>query len=465
MALQVVDNHLFVAAWGYGVQVLDISDPVRPRWKGGWNPRRCPVGLHVTGGRAYVANRLAGLNVLDVSNPARPAEVGSVDTPGDATAVCVVGRFGYVADGPAGLRIVDITDPAHPVLLGHCAIPQCATSVQVAGQYAWVTEPNSVQVVDVGDPLAPVPVTARAGFGPYARTQLAGNCAFVATGQRGLLAFDLSTPANPRMLDRLMTETNDLPIIIRSSQNGFAMVGYVGMLTNADFAAYLGKRYSTNLPRNISQFVQNLRDSPFYNEYVRCGSEPRGIGALHVTGTTTALALSWKTFVIMDVSDPAAPKRIGGCDLGVPTRDVRGAGRYAFVMDNGANIHVLDLEDPTRPVVAGRFDSRGYVSAALAVSDAGRVGVTPPAPEFADVPAATNAPVLTDPERLSDGAFAFTLRAQGGASYIVQTSSDFVTWTALSTNTLPASGELRITDPHAAALPNRYYRAVLYPGP
>ncbi len=87
--LQVVDHYLFVALWGRGVQVLDISDPTRPKWVGGWNPRRCQEGIHVSGGRAYIADRLAGLTVLDVSNPTQPAQIGNVDTPGDAFAVDV----------------------------------------------------------------------------------------------------------------------------------------------------------------------------------------------------------------------------------------------------------------------------------------------------------------------------------------------------------------------------------------
>lgn len=47
-AMHIVGNHLFVAAWGNGVQVLDISNPVQPKWVGGWNERHCPVGVWVT---------------------------------------------------------------------------------------------------------------------------------------------------------------------------------------------------------------------------------------------------------------------------------------------------------------------------------------------------------------------------------------------------------------------------------
>ena len=139
--------------------------------------------------------------------------------------------------------------------------------------------------------------------------------------------------------------------------------------------------------------------------------------------------------------------------------DLRGAGRYACVMDSGANIHVVDLEGTAVTGPIARFDSRGYASAALAVRDAGRA--VAPASAFEGIPPATNAPALVDPERLPNGAFAFTLRAQAGADYVLQISSDLATWTAFSTNTLPASGELRVTDPDAVALPNRWYRAVI----
>jgi hypothetical protein len=466
-SLQVVGHYLFVAAWGRGVQVLDISDPARPKWSGGWNPRRCPMGLHVVGRHAYIADRLAGLTVLDVSNPAQPAQIGNVDTPGDATAVYVAGQRAYVADGPGGLQIVDVTQPARPVLLGQCAIPQRATSVQVVGHYAWVTEPSGLHAVDVRDPHHPVIVATHGvmffGFG--GRVQSFGTNTLLVTQALMLQVLNISDPTRPQLIDRVITETNDLPIVVRRDPNGIDVhAGYAWMLTNKSVMDFLRKRFPTTAPRDMAELIANFRASSYYYpEYIsRRSGVPSGLEALHALGNL-AVGTRSKTFVTVDLSELTAPRRLGQYELGVPTWDVRGAGRHAYVLDYAANIHVMDLSDPERPVAVGRFDSRGYASAALALSDAGRPEATTRAETLPNVPAVVNMPELLSPERQPDGGFAFTLRAESGAVCVIQVSTDFIRWTPLGTYTLPESGELRLTDPHAATTPQRFYRAVRQP--
>jgi Glycosyl hydrolase family 9/Cellulase N-terminal ig-like domain len=75
------------------------------------------------------------------------------------------------------------------------------------------------------------------------------------------------------------------------------------------------------------------------------------------------------------------------------------------------------------------------------------------------VSVSTNAPPqLSDPQRISGG-FSFTLAGAPLASYVIQVSTNLATWASLSTNTLPANGQLTITDIQAAVYARRYYRA------
>jgi hypothetical protein len=399
-AMQVVGTSLFVAAAGYGVQVLDISDPAHPRWKGGWNPRQCPEGLHVVGNYAYVANRRAGLSVLDVTDPTSPVLVGRVDILGDATCVHVSGRHAYVGDYPTGFRVVDVKDPAGPVLLGTAAMPQGALSIDAAGSYVYATEPMGLHVFDVSDPRKPVRAASFNLLGSICRVQLAKGRIYLASHQLGLLVYDGSDPVRPLLLDGL---------------TGPGASGF-----------------------------------------------PRRLDALHLTGRYV-LALSMGPNMgleVFDISDPARPKRIGQCATAGRPWDVRGAGHYAYVMDWGMNIEVIDFGDPAHPVGVGRFAARNYVSSVLAMKETDRIGAGTQAQTYPGVPAATEAPELIDPRPLEDGFFAFTLKAQGGSLYIVQFSPDLSSWTGLSTNQMPASGQLRIADPLAAAAPHRFYRAV-----
>jgi hypothetical protein len=457
-ALQVVGNNLFVAAWGNGVQILDISDPTHLRWKGGWNPRQCPMGIHVVGNYAYVANRTAGLSVLDIRNPANPVLVGSLRIPGvDAMSINVSGNFAYVADYPTGFRILDIKDPAHPVLIGTGAMPQAAKSIHAVDRYVFCTEPNGLQVFDVSNPREPVRIAERRIFGPAERVQIVEHQAFLATGQSGLLILDLTNPILPQAIDRLMMETNNLPIIIHRSAMSFSRFGYTWMLTNAAFRADLEKRCGTNLP-DMNQIVAALRDSPHYHEYAHRNSGiPRALNGLHVTGRY-ALAL-YGGLQVIDVSDLTQPKRVGEYPLEGGGWDVRGAGHYAYVMNPGASIRVIDISNPMQPVEVSRFDSHKYASRILAVAEVEKPAAPVPVETYQNVPATTDAPELSDPERLPDGSFAFTLKGVADATYVIYATADFVAWTAITSNTLPAGGRARITDTDAAARSHYFYRA------
>ena len=61
----------------------------------------------MVGSLAYVADGYySGLQIIDVSNPANPTWRGAYDTSGHAYGVSVVGRLIYVADWEDGLLIL-----------------------------------------------------------------------------------------------------------------------------------------------------------------------------------------------------------------------------------------------------------------------------------------------------------------------------------------------------------------------
>ncbi len=59
----------------------------------------------MVGNLAYVADG-SSLQIIDVSNPTNPTWRGAYDTPGFAFGVSVLGRLIYVADGEDGLLIL-----------------------------------------------------------------------------------------------------------------------------------------------------------------------------------------------------------------------------------------------------------------------------------------------------------------------------------------------------------------------
>jgi hypothetical protein len=60
--------------------------------------------------------------------------------------------------------------------------------------------------------------------------------------------------------------------------------------------------------------------------------------------------------------------------------------------------------------------------------------------------------------RLGNGGFQFTIDGEAGVTYVIETSSDLIQWTSLTT-VVNSTGPIQFTDPDAATVAKRFYRA------
>ncbi|RME92941.1 MAG: hypothetical protein D6766_09140, partial [Verrucomicrobia bacterium] len=106
----------------------------------------------------------------------------------------------------------------------------------------------------------------------------------------------------------------------------------------------------------------------------RIGRWPGPLGgpaeSVQVVGQTAYVAVGGGGLLIVDVSDPAHPTRLGGHDTDGIALDVALSGNRAFVADGPAGVVVLDVSDPAHPVPLGHHDTEGE---ALAVAVSGRL--------------------------------------------------------------------------------------------
>jgi hypothetical protein len=71
-------------------------------------------------------------------------------------------------------------------------------------------------------------------------------------------------------------------------------------------------------------------------------------------------------------------------------------------------------------------------------------------------------PQLSAPQRLSGGGFAFQLAGTRHVMYLIQASTNLTTWQTISTNVVPESGAMQVTDLGAPGFSRRYYRAMKF---
>ncbi|HEY0179748.1 MAG TPA: hypothetical protein VGC30_08960, partial [Dokdonella sp.] len=194
----------YLTAWGYGLIVADLSDPLHPA-ETGRLPYAYASAAAASGGFVYLGTATNGgiVQVVDVSDPAHPVERGALGVP-TVDRLQVHGTMVYAADELTGLHVVDASDPDAPVqraLYDDGCFGFVAAAYDVAlsddGTRAYVACETGLHVVDVSDPDAPRTLGVYATtFALPARVAVRGDRAWFADPY-GLHEIDVSDPTLP----------------------------------------------------------------------------------------------------------------------------------------------------------------------------------------------------------------------------------------------------------------------------
>jgi hypothetical protein len=223
--LHVVGSTAFVAAFGDGLQVFDLSDPDSPVTVGSTATAGSAWDVWAHDGFAYVADFNAGLTVVDVSPPAEPRVVTTVTWAKRYQSAEIVrgeGSFVYVAAADHGLVIIDVSDPRHPVVTSQyrpfrigaaegLAVRDGLVYLAVGSQIEFkggrsdlemaTTKENGLHVIDATDPRRPVLLGKISFLGWVEGVHLAGDIAYVANAFTGVRAIDVRDPSRPILVD------------------------------------------------------------------------------------------------------------------------------------------------------------------------------------------------------------------------------------------------------------------------
>jgi uncharacterized secreted protein with C-terminal beta-propeller domain len=130
-----------MAVFGYGLYILDISDPSNPAYVGSYNTS--VYKIFVSDNYVYAVGDQFDLKIIDVSDPSSPALVGSYGTPGYVYSMFISGNYGFVCwyyEQVIGSEIIDVSDPANPVTI--TSIPDIGGDVIIRGDNAGATMPT-----------------------------------------------------------------------------------------------------------------------------------------------------------------------------------------------------------------------------------------------------------------------------------------------------------------------------------
>ncbi len=413
-----------------GVVVIDVAEPRAPRVVGLRylpDPRAVVLASDV----AYVACGTAGVRLLDVSDPRAPLQLDRLDSP-DARALCLSGGRLLIADAVVGLRIFDLASPKSPRPVAELAMPG-ARQVSAFGDRAIVIGADGYSLVEFGGPELSVAATIPAAATCAALAE--DGFAIVAVGGEVsvLDAADLSGPpidTVPAADPSCLAVTGDLACLVESGRlrmlavrvqgrsavvgeapvdgsaariavdggrvlvaarsSGLLVFDVVGDASRSTFrsAAAFDARFAEDVA--VAGPLAFIADGAAGLRIVELGSSTDGAGAVKelsvfqpggavhgvsVAGSLACIAAGASGVLVLDVSDPAAPRRIAAI-ASEDARDVALAGTRLLVADAADGLRFFDLAVAAEPVEAApALPPAVRVSAsgrwALAVSSAG----------------------------------------------------------------------------------------------
>lgn len=401
----------YVAATYAGLRVFDVSNPAAPVEVGSYQTPGQAESVAIMGHYAYLADRSNGLYVIDVADPAHPALVQVLPASGNARCVTIEGHYAYLlqvssSGGTVFLKIYDTSDPANPIYAGEhwlqnsygppaviavvgttayvaasglyildVADPANVTElgsyeppafgcrdVAVADGYAYVVVPTTttydfwLYVVDVHNPADPVevgtfPVAGHLHSGPA----ISGTLAYLPDGAFGLHVLDLTNPAAPAPVGFYSTLPPATEVAVDS---GYAYVldGYKGL------------------------HILDVHDP----------TNPARAGAFAGAGTHTYMQIAlagdygyltvYESLLALDIADPSQPRLTGTFTMPMSGSfyALAVAGNYAYLGNySGAGFVVVDVSNPSDPVLAGQSSAcGGHVLAVAVVGTLAYLGTT-----------------------------------------------------------------------------------------
>jgi hypothetical protein len=197
MKLHLDGTTLYVADLSGGVRIYDLTVPEAPVFltEVPTDPNCQDLAIADAVLHAVNSNNTgAGLTLTDVSDPAAPVPLSTFDTTNGTMGLGIDGDLCVLANGFGGLRTVSVADPLAPALLGDLPFGALATDVTPIGSVAFaVAFGGGMLAVDISDP-ADMNILDQQLWGFLNALDITESLAWVADGQAGLRVVDISDP-------------------------------------------------------------------------------------------------------------------------------------------------------------------------------------------------------------------------------------------------------------------------------
>ena len=242
---------------------------------------------------------------------------------------------------------------------------------------------------DIGRQLSKVE-THPLNFG-VGKLDVVGNYAYVAHGYEGLLIFDLSEPTQPVQVGsvKLPGFPEDVVVsgdyaYVSAQAEGLRIVDISDPTAPVEVGAYRHFGVEVAIQEPYAYFITGRGGMVILD--ISDPTEPAKVGSFRVPDLThdvvvhnnyAYLSVSKPSgvsdFLILDISNPVEPRLISSLEVGA-RGDISVVNQFAYVVDMGPWLNIIDISNPSLPRVVGRYSFKGYASEVEVVGDYAYVG-------------------------------------------------------------------------------------------
>ena len=215
-------DYLFLTARNFGLWIIDIRDRENPVILPRFDSTELATGVAVSGNICFIAHRVYGVQLLDISDPLHPRHISTIRTQ-EAQTVFVQDHYAFMGDWASGyITIADVADPLKPQVISRTKLDGFGDGLDLAGDLCAAStghhsfknggsktpegfgHGHGVELIDISNPHSPTtlsvfkfPQLYHLG-NDFWTVRICDNYAFAADTYNGFFALDITDRTAPK---------------------------------------------------------------------------------------------------------------------------------------------------------------------------------------------------------------------------------------------------------------------------
>jgi filamentous hemagglutinin family protein len=271
--------------------------------------------------------------------------------------IYISGSLAFLSISNLGLRIVDISDPKHPHIVATFAGVTNSYNAVVVGRYAYVADNVlGLVIIDISNPVSPTLVSTSPIAGGTTHVAVSGNFAYLTDFNSGAIRiFDVTSPTTPTLVSSYLTAGN--PAIPRQQRGitgapySVSVIGQYMYIADFSSAVEIVNVSNPRLPVHVGSYFTNISA-----QRIQAGV-PNTPVDFAVAGNNLYVADQVSGLYILNITNPTAPVLVGSYEpgglAGSTYYGIQVVGNYAYVADFAGRLTKIDVSSPMSPTLVG----------------------------------------------------------------------------------------------------------------